>query len=100
MAFKILGSGSPFQVVCGGRSDDKMPEEPVGRFPESRSSTFLSFWPKLCPVATLDTRVIRNVAFGSKLCLIRLKWTCVHQEEAKVATGEVIPATCPGGWSR
>lgn len=73
-----------------------MPEEPVGRFPESPSSTFLSFWPKPCSIATLDARVMRNVAFGSKLCLLRLKWTCVHQEEANVATGEVIPATRPG----
>lgn len=100
MAFKILGNGSPSQAVCSGRSDGNMSEEPVGRFPESQSSTFVSFWPKLCPIATPDARVMRNVAFGSNLCLIRLKWTCIHQEEATIATGEVILATCPGGWSR
>ena len=77
-----------------------MPDESVGGFPESQSSTFLSFWPQLCPMATLDARAVRNVAFASKLRQVRLKWICIHQEEGKVATGKAIPTPCPRGQVR
>lgn len=72
-ALRVTGISSTFHTVRRGRADGKMSSEPVGGFPESQSIAFLSFWPQLCPMATLDAKVVRNLSFASKLCQLRLK---------------------------
>lgn len=47
-------------------------------------------------MATLDARMVRNVALGSQLCQLRRDWTAVNQEEGQVATGKQLRRLVPG----
>lgn len=47
-------------------------------------------------MATLDARMVRNVALGSQPCQLRPDWTAVNQEESQVATGKQLQRLVPG----
>lgn len=100
MAPQPPGINSISQAVRRGKADGKRPDTPAGGFPASRSNAALSFWPRLCPKCTLDARMVRNVALGSKHYRLRRNWTSLHREEGQVATGEAVTTVGPRGQGR
>lgn len=93
MAFKIPAIKSVFQAVRRRRADSRRPDEPIKSFPESHSNAFLSFWPQLCPMASRDARMVRNVAPGSKLCQLR---RLLIRKKAKWLLGKQLQQLVPG----